>query len=45
MDYYGGTVHLPEPRYSLADALNTPYPPVLDLRPSQQDLIAAFDKD
>jgi pyruvyltransferase len=45
IDYDGGTLRLPEPRYSLTDALKTPYPPVPDLRPSQQDLIAAFDKD
>lgn len=45
MDYYAGTGRLPDPRYSLADALNSPIPPVPDLRRSQQDLISAFDKD
>lgn len=45
MDYYTGTGRVPNARYGLADALNTPYPPIPDLRPSQRDLIAAFDKD
>lgn len=44
MDYYAGTGRIPNPRYSLDDALKTPFPPVPDLRPSQQDLISAFDK-
>jgi pyruvyltransferase len=44
MDYYAGTGRVPQPVYSLTDALNVKTPAVPDLKRSQQELISSFDK-